>query len=65
MNPNLVKIEDPKKPGDYLLISRGSFDPSVHRVFGEAVPKPAQTEKAGEEAQASSPAPRQTRKRKA
>lgn len=67
MNPNLVKIADPKKPGDFLLISRGAYDPSVHRLFGEVEPAKAQAKEAGEVAPAASPAPkaRQTRKRKA
>lgn len=34
----LVKIADPKKPGDYLLLARAEFNPSVHRLFGSPAP---------------------------
>jgi hypothetical protein len=43
---DLVKIADPKKPGDYLLINRRDFDPARHVEFGTgeapASPVPAQ-----------------------
>jgi len=43
---DLVKIADPKKPGDYLLINRRDFDPARHVEFGKgeapASPAPAQ-----------------------
>jgi hypothetical protein len=28
-----VKIEDPDKPGDYLVVASRDFDPSKHRLF--------------------------------
>jgi len=30
-----IKIVDPKKPHDYLVISERDFDPAVHRVWTE------------------------------
>lgn len=38
----LVKIDDPKKPGDYLWIARSAFDPSVHREFGSGSRAPVE-----------------------
>lgn len=33
-----LKIADPDKPGDYLVIASGSFDPTIHTLFGEESP---------------------------
>ena len=43
-----VKIKDPNKRGDYLVLAKGEFDPKKHELFedvdedgGEAnIPKP-------------------------
>lgn len=32
---NLIKISDPKKPGDFLLIGARDFDPAKHVRFEE------------------------------
>ena len=29
-----VRIVNPKKDGDYLIINESDFDPAVHRLFG-------------------------------
>mgnify|MGYP001247217971 CR=1 FL=1 len=44
-----LKIHDPDKPGDYLVISRKDFDPSKHRRFESEPPaESAPTESARE-----------------
>lgn len=32
---SLVKINDPDKEGDYLLIEEGAFNADIHSLFGE------------------------------
>jgi len=34
-----AKICDPEKPGDFLLINSVDFDPAVHRLFAEPIPR--------------------------
>ena len=29
-----LKIADPDKPGDHLVIAKHEFDPAIHQVFG-------------------------------
>ncbi|MBN9525778.1 MAG: hypothetical protein J0H82_06235 [Alphaproteobacteria bacterium] len=36
-----VKIVDPDRDGDYLVIEKHSFNPSLHRLFTEPVQAPA------------------------
>jgi hypothetical protein len=38
------RIKDPKKPGDYLVISQRDFDPAVHELWSEAGPALAPTD---------------------
>lgn len=33
---DFVKIADPDKPGDYLVLAKGAFDPAVHTLFAAA-----------------------------
>lgn len=35
----LVKIQDPKNKGDYLLLNKAEFDAKKHKLFKEATPK--------------------------
>lgn len=35
---SFLKIADPDKPGDYLVIASGSFDPTIHTLFAEESP---------------------------
>lgn len=32
---NLMKINDPDKDGDYLLVSEQDFNADIHTLFGE------------------------------
>jgi len=48
-----VLVADPDKPGDYLVMAKGQFDPAKHRLFEEPAaaapdPTPAAPEKAAE-----------------
>jgi hypothetical protein len=35
-----VAIRDPRKPGDYLVLSKSDFNPSKHRLFESEPPAP-------------------------
>jgi hypothetical protein len=57
-----VQINDPKKPGDFLVINRRDFDPARHTLYGSkpapapvAADTPAETPKPA-------PAPRKPRR---
>jgi len=36
-----VRIQDPDRPGDFLLINRADYDPDIHQPFGKNPPPPA------------------------
>lgn len=58
-----IQIDDPRKPGDYLVIAARDFDPAKHTRFGDAKAAPAKPEKAAAE---DAPKPRRaSRKRSA
>jgi hypothetical protein len=42
MQYETIQINDPKKPGDYLLINARDFDPKKHTKFGEAPAQPTE-----------------------
>lgn len=54
-----IQINDPKKPGDYLIIAERDFDPKRHTRFGEAA---AKAEPAAVKAETPAPKPRARRK---
>lgn len=37
-----LKIHDPDKPGDYLVLSKNDFDPAKHVLFDEPLPSVAE-----------------------
>lgn len=52
-----VKIEDPEKPGDYIVINESDFDADKHTLFQEPAaeeeaPEEVDGEEAAEEAEA-------------
>jgi hypothetical protein len=40
----MIKIHDPKKPGDYLVIASGDFHPDQHVRFEDVAEAPAAPE---------------------
>jgi hypothetical protein len=50
-----VKVCDPDKPGDYLVLSKDDFDKSKHRLFEDEAPR---GRGAGDQAEKAKPAKR-------
>lgn len=38
MQYETIQIDDPKKPGSFLVINAHDFDPKKHTRFGESAP---------------------------
>ncbi|HEX7048650.1 MAG TPA: hypothetical protein VF188_00440 [Longimicrobiales bacterium] len=57
-----VKIVDPSKPDDYVIINEADFDPAVHRRWGEQESQPEALGK--DETAPDAPAARRGRPRK-
>lgn len=53
-----LRINDPKKPGDFLVINRRDFDEKRHTLYGEAPQVVTETP-----AEPVKPAPRRTARR--
>jgi len=46
---SFVKIKDPDKPGDYLILAASAYDPAKHRLFVAEEPLPAEATEPADE----------------